>query len=294
MRRSSDGAAIATRLRAIPSLPARPADGHKGTFGHLLILAGSSGMIGAPILCGLSALRCGCGLAYLAAPEEVLPWVLMHVPELVGVPLGKAPQNSRFEELATKAAALAAGPGMGTGAASLARLKKLLRLGKPCVLDADAITLLAKEEIMVAGAQLVLTPHPGEMARLARWLKLGDVPQDEEGRIQIAVAAARRLRQVILLKGHHTIITDGQQYRVNESGDTSLSKAGTGDVLTGVIGSLLAQGMAPFDAASLGAHLHGLAGETAGHKLGVRSVLARDVAECLHTAISMHHPTRAG
>lgn len=283
-----------TRLQTVPPLPQRPTEGHKGTFGHLLILAGSSGMIGAPILSGLAALRGGCGLAYVAAPAEVLPWVLMHVPELVGLPLGSAPQAKRFAAMAQQATALVAGPGMGTQAASLARLKLLLRLDKPCVVDADAITLLAQGAIALSQvqAQLVLTPHPGEMARLTRWLELGSVPDDEAGRIEIAAAAARKLRQVVLLKGHRTIITDGARCRANQSGDTSLAKAGTGDVLTGLIGSLLAQGMPPFEAASLGAHLHGLAGETAGHKLGARSVLARDVVEALPAVIIMHHATK--
>ena len=111
------------------------------------------------------------------------------------------------------------------------------------------------------------------------------MPSDEEGRIAIASAAALALGQVVVLKGHHTVISDGHRHRINQTGDSSLAKAGTGDVLSGLIGSLLAQGMEPFDAASLGAHLHGRAGELTGQHHGPRRVLARDVIDSLPEAI---------
>lgn len=267
----------------LPQLPSRPAEGHKGTFGRLMILAGSEGMIGAPAFAGLSALRGGCGLVYVAMNYLLLPTVLGIAPELVGVPLRSPKQDRHFQHLAEAADALVVGPGMGLGEEAGERLAWIVELDKPAVVDADALTLLsrgriAKEAIKLRG---VFTPHPGEMARLASWLKLGEVPSDEAGRLAIASAAAVALAQVVVLKGHHTVITDGHRHRINQTGDSSLAKAGTGDVLSGLIGSLLAQGMQPFDAASLGVHLHGRAGELAGQRLGARSVLARDVIDSL-------------
>jgi NAD(P)H-hydrate epimerase len=279
------------RLTSIPPMPARPVQGHKGTFGKLLVLAGSEGMVGAGLFCSLAALRLGCGLVYLATPRAALPIVLSHAPEIVGLPLPAA--DKTFTRMLASASALAAGPGIGISAQSMTRLRRLLASGVPCVVDADGLTLLAQGKIKAPQIKspLVLTPHPGEMAKLSRWLRLGEVSDDEHARVELAGEAARRLGQVVVLKGYRTVITDGQRYRINESGDTSLAKAGTGDVLTGMVASLLAQGMPPFDAASLAVHLHGVAGETAGRRLGPRSVLARDVIDSLHAAIMMHHPS---
>ena len=267
----------------LPHLPPRPADGHKGSFGRLLILAGCEGMIGAPAFTGLAALRGGCGLVYIATAQSILPTVLGVVPELVGIPLRSPKQDRRFHQLAEAADALVIGPGMGLSEEAQERLSWLVTLAKPAVIDADALTLLSRGRIAKDSIKLrcVLTPHPGEMTRLAQWLNLGDVPSDEEGRIAIASAAALALGQVVVLKGHHTVISDGHRHRINQTGDSSLAKAGTGDILSGLIGSLLAQGMEPFDAASLGTHLHGRAGELAGQRLGPRSVLARDVIDSL-------------
>ncbi len=271
----------------LPQLPSRPAEGHKGTFGRLMILAGSEGMIGAPAFAGLSALRSGCGLVYIATAQAALPTVLCIAPELVGVPLRLPRQDRRFRQLTESADALVIGPGMGLGEEAEQRLSWLVTLTKPAVVDADALTLLAQGRIAKDSIKLrgVFTPHPGEMMRLASWLKLDDVPLDGQARITMAAAAALALGQVVVLKGHRTVISDGHRHRINQTGDSSLAKAGTGDVLSGLIGSLLAQGMEPFDAASLGVHLHGRAGELAGQRLGVRSVLARDVIDSLPEAL---------
>jgi ADP-dependent NAD(P)H-hydrate dehydratase len=271
----------------LPNLPPRPADGHKGSFGRLLILGGCEGMIGAPAFTGLAALRGGCGLAYIATAQSILPTVLSVAPELVGIPLRSLKQDRRFQKLADSADALVIGPGMGLGDEAGERLSWLLTLPKPAVVDADALTLLSQGRIAKDSIRLraVFTPHPGEMLRLAKWLNLGDVPSDEDGRIAIASAAAVALGQVVVLKGHRTIIADAHRHRINQTGDSSLAKAGTGDVLSGLIGSLLAQGMEPFDAASLATHLHGRAGELAGQRLGPRSVLARDVIDSISQAV---------
>ena len=283
----SMAAADLQRIDAPPKLPPRPADGHKGLFGKVLVVGGSEGMLGAPVLAGTAALRMGSGLVQLALPRAMVPFALSVTPELTSLPLGERPNRARLADAAEKADVLVVGPGLGRSAVARARLMRLLRLGRPMVLDADALNLIA-----AAGAwpqdvtiRAVLTPHPGEMARLAPLLGRSDVPSDEAGRIDLAAAAARAFGQVVLLKGKDTVVTDGARAYVNPTGDSSLSKGGTGDVLSGVIGSLVGQGMDLFDAACAGAWLHGRAGELAGRRLGTRCVLARDVIDALPEAV---------
>jgi NAD(P)H-hydrate epimerase len=157
------------------------------------------------------------------------------------------------------------------------------------VIDADGLNLLAdaKRWPTYFKARAVLTPHPGEMKRLGKLLGITDVPTDHEGRIGLAASAARSFGQVVVLKGNHTVVADADAARVyiNHTGNSALSKAGTGDVLSGILGTLLAQRMEPFDAACAAVHIHGVAGEIAGERLGLRSALARDVSDALPDAI---------
>ena len=271
-----------------PPLPARPADGHKGMFGRVLVVGGHEEMIGAPVLAGTSALKMGAGLVQIAVPASVLATCLSITPELIGLGLGKGVSKNRLLEAAEKADALVIGPGLGQSAQAADRLDLLIRLEKSMVIDADALNLLASlkkwPKYFRGGA--VLTPHPGEMARLAPLFGASSVPPDEEGRIKIATDAAKAFNQVIVLKGHRTVATDGSRVYLNETGDSSLSKAGAGDVLSGIVGALLAVKMDRFDAACASVWLHGTAGQTAGQRLGLRSVLSRDVIDSLPSAIS--------
>lgn len=273
-------------IKRLPKLPPRPKDGHKGLFGRVLVVGGHEQMIGAPVLAGLSALRMGAGLVQIAMPQSVLPQALGIVSELIGLGL-KGSSTGQLTKSATMADALVIGPGLGQSPAARSHLFGLLKLDKPAVLDADALNLIAKEKQWPAGIKLraVLTPHPGEMARLARFIGEQTVPSDESGRLKIAAELARRTQQVIVLKGHATIITDGQSAYVNRTGDSTLSKAGTGDVLSGMIGCLLGQKMKPLEAAILAVHLHGRAGEIAGRAFSRRSALAREVIDCISAAI---------
>lgn len=277
------------QVTGVPDLPDRPADGHKGLFGRVLIVGGSDEMLGAPVLAGAAALRMGAGLVQIAVPRAILPAALSITPELIGLALGAASADTRLLDSAGRADAVAVGPGLGKSAAARARVLRLIKLaGKPMVIDADALNILAEQKRWPVSmrALAVLTPHPGEMERLVHFFGRRDVPADDAGRTDIAAAAARTFNQVVVLKGHRTVVTDSQRVYVNETGDSALSKAGAGDVLTGIIAALLGQKMDRFDAACLGVFLHGRAGELAGQSLGRRSVLARDVIAALPRAMN--------
>jgi NAD(P)H-hydrate epimerase len=193
---------------------------------------------------------------------------------------------------------------MGTRSDGRARLLQLIKLDKPMVIDADALNLLALQKKWPAKfcERAVLTPHPGEMKRLSRHLRQGDppipvvlssqFPRNDDERIEVALQAARNFKQVIVLKGHHTVVTDGDLIYVNRTGDSSLSKAGTGDVLSGILGTLLAQEMSSFDASCAAVWIHGRAGELAGRSMGRRSVLARDVIDHIPASILEYEQAR--
>jgi ADP-dependent NAD(P)H-hydrate dehydratase len=276
------------RINRPPPLPPRPVDGHKGLFGRVLIVGGNLDMIGAPVMAGAAALRMGSGLVQIAMPAPVLAIALSVVPELIGLSLDETKASTdKLLEAADKADVLAIGPGLGQSRSVGKRLTALFRLKKPMVVDADALNYLASLPAWPKSfaARAVLTPHPGEMKRLAKLIGRKDVPTDERGRIAIAAEAAKAFGQVVVLKGHRTVVTDAKNVYVNHTGDSSLSKAGAGDVLSGILASLIGQGMDRFGAACAAVRLHGKAGEIAGKKLGRRSVLARDVIEAIAEAM---------
>ena len=276
------------RITHLPPLPPRPEDSHKGTFGHVLIVGGSESIVGAPAMAGTAAYRAGAGYVTVAMPRATLAAALTVMPELVGLPVGEPGDRETLMEAAGKADVVAVGPGLGQQAAAGEMLADLYRLaGKPMVVDADGLNLLAKGERWPAdfAAAAVLTPHPGEMKRLGKLIGRSEVPTDEAGRIALAAEAAGAFGQVVVLKGHRTVVADagGSRVYVNQTGGSSLAKAGSGDILTGIIAALLGQTdasgslMNRFDAACLGVHLHGLAGERAGRAVGKRSVISRDI-----------------
>ena len=252
-------------------------------------------MIGAPAFAALSALRMGCGLVKIAAPREVLSAVLAVAPEATGLALGGVASDKRLLVAAGEADAIVVGPGLGQSAAARKRVLALVKLNKPMVIDADALNILAAQRAWPKGfaARAVLTPHPGEMKRLVGLCGAGFIlHRGNKVQSEACTSMARALGQVVLLKGHRTAISDGTRLYVNHSGDSTLAKAGSGDVLSGMIGCLLAQGMGQFEAACLAAHLHGLAGEIAGRRLGQRCALARDVIDAIPQALRrvLHEP----
>src|SRR5439155_12642235 len=170
-------------------------------------------------------------LVQIAVPRAILHAALSITPELIGLGLGKGVAKDLLDD-ADAADALIVGPGMGKSADARARLKRLIRIDKPMVIDADGLNILALERRWSREfkARAILTPHPGEMKRLAKLFDQADVPSDDDGRIAIAVKAATTFHQLIVLKGHRTVVTDGKKVYVNRTGDSTLSKAGSGDV----------------------------------------------------------------
>jgi NAD(P)H-hydrate epimerase len=290
LERFKAGAAAITQTMARAALPLRPADGHKGTFGRVLVCAGSVGFTGAPSLCALGALRAGAGLVSLAVPESIYPIVAAREVEAMPHPLPDADGAlseaawSRFAELAADADVVAVGPGLGTGPGVAALIPRLLREFRiPLVLDADALNVLAgQDEPLTRGkAPRILTPHPGEMGRL-----LGRSTEEvQRDRLGTAREAAGRFGAVVILKGARTVVAtpEGMAYIV-PAGNPGMATGGVGDVLTGVIAAYLGQKAPAPVAAWLGAYLHAVAGDLQAERLGPAGLLAREVADAIPRA----------
>lgn len=276
----------------LPALAMRDADSHKGDFGRTLLIGGSRGMAGAIGLAGMAALRSGAGLVQLAVPEPCLDVVAGYEPSYMTAALpadaaGRFDWNDRAQaslaELASAATAIACGPGLGRSDGGVALVHWLqANVSQPVVFDADALNALAArpEGLLAAAGPRILTPHPGEFSRLTG----GAVPRDDDARLEQARDAASRWGAIVVLKGHRTVITDGVRWAVNQTGNPGMATGGTGDVLTGVIVALVSQGLSPLDAAHLGVHVHGLAGDLAVVERSQIGLIARDLVEHLPAA----------
>ncbi len=273
------------------AIPRRRRDAHKGEFGRIVIAGGALAYAGAPILAGHAALRSGAGLVTLALPHSVHPLVAGRVPELMCLPLetgGDLHGTKGAAELldsGMKIDVIAAGPGLARGEHPAAFMKALLaRWDGSLVIDADGIHALVgeKEAIRRSDAKIVLTPHLGEMIALTGASKeeiLGDP-------IGFVRQQAADLGAVLLLKGNPTIVADREgAVTLNTTGNPGMATAGSGDVLTGVIGAMLGAGFEPAEATRLAVWLHGRAGDLAAEALGEEGVIARDVIEMLPRAI---------
>jgi NAD(P)H-hydrate epimerase len=246
-------------------------------------------MTGAIVLTGLGTLRSGAGLVTLAVPDPCLETVAAHDPCYMTIALpddthGRLSRAAEEQllELADHATAVGCGPGLGRSDA----LNQLVRalyttVSRPIVVDADALNALAGQSagLSTPGGPRVLTPHPGEFDRLA-----GRRAGSTEERQELAVELARAHDVVVVLKGHRTWITDGQESHHNETGNPGMATGGAGDVLTGVITALLCQGWDPLAAARLGTHVHGRAGDLAAQRYSAVSMTARDIVSCLPEA----------
>jgi hydroxyethylthiazole kinase-like uncharacterized protein yjeF len=277
-------------------LPARPPTAHKGSFGRLLVVAGSLEYAGAALLTGLGAARAGAGLVCLATPESVGTRLLGAVPELTAVLLAEEAPGlispggwRRVTAEARSYDAVVVGPGLGQQTSTLRRTRTFVSdLRVPGVVDADALNALAETDRwwQSTRGRLVLTPHPGEFTRLSRGRSGEGLSDEDEARAAAAGEAAVRWSQVVVLKGARTVIAapDGAVIR-SAVATPALATAGSGDVLAGVIGAMLAGGLDPFIAAACGVAVHGAAGLMAEKELGRAGVMASDVAALLPRAI---------
>ncbi len=276
---------ITTKEYVASHLPPRAADSHKGTYGTLLTVCGSYGMAGAALLCARGALRSGVGLLRAAVPRSVYPLLVDTIPEAVFHAVSE--QDGCFsadaipaltDALAT-ADAVVVGCGMGRGEGQTAVVRHILSQSPvPVILDADGINavsshILAEE---ARSAPLILTPHPGEMARLMG-LSTAEVQANRQA---VACNLARETNAVVVLKGHCTLIAaPNGEMAENPTGNPGMATGGSGDVLAGIIGSLVAQGLGPYEAAVCGVYLHGAAGDLAAAKHSQHGMLPTDLIE---------------
>ncbi len=265
-------APVAQRLvpgRTLDLLPPRPRHAHKGDFGHVLVIGGNPGMSGAVLLAGQAALRCGAGLVSVATHPEHAPWLSVHCPELMVHGIASGPD---IDGLLQRATVLVVGPGLGRNAWAEQMLQQARDAGMPTVWDADALRMLCAMHEGALHEGCVLTPHPGEAAAL-----LGmDKEVVQANRFASATELSRRFGAVAVLKGAGTLVCDGERTFVCEPGNPGMATGGMGDVLSGVIGALLAQGCAPLQAACLGVWAHACAGDEAARD-GERGLLASDL-----------------
>lgn len=298
-------------ISLIPKFPERDINGHKGTYGTALLIAGSLGMSGAAALAGIAALKSGAGLVRLLVPASIQSTVASFRPEYTVMPLpadksGRISRNGlpRILSNLSSTSAVGIGPGLGRSLGlSKIVLNLFTSLPLPAVFDADALNGLSSQESFstnnkqndsgihskrqLSGAR-ILTPHPGEFYRMSG----ESISSDPKNRRHIAVRFVRLMHDIyqtnhpiiLVLKGAGTVVTDGNNVYINKTGNPGMGTGGAGDVLTGIITALLAQKMDPFDAAVLGVALHGLAGDLAAESKGEISLTAGDIIEFLPEA----------
>ena len=278
----------------IKSFPKSAPDSNKGNFGHVLVIAGSSGYTGAAYLTSQAAIRSGSGLVTLAIGRSLYEVMAAKLTEVMVKPFFETKDYSlsllaekELLAFAEKCSAIAIGPGISQNKETQNLVRNLAaKLNKPIVLDADGINAFAAhpEDLKAIKTPLVLTPHPGEMARLTGKEK----DEIQKNRKDIALGFAGEYNIVLVLKGHNTIVAapDGKFYE-NQTGNPGMASGGTGDVLTGIIASFIGQGVAPFTASCLGVYFHGLAGDIAAKEKGFLSLIAGDLLKKLPEALKI-------
>ena len=263
-------------------LPDRKENAHKGDFGRVLLLCGSRGFTGAAYLAAMGALRAGAGLVYLGVPEGIYQIEAIKLNEAIVFPLPDregmlCPEAiPLLAERLPQMDALVLGCGLGQSDGTEAVVRWVLEQARcPVVLDADGINLLSRHRDVLRGraGATILTPHQGEFLRLG--FSIG------EDRMASARQAARELGCVMVLKGHGTCVTDGQREYINPTGNPGMAVGGSGDVLAGIIGGLLGQGLPPLEAAACGCWLHGAAGDKCARELGQYGMLPTDMLNAL-------------
>jgi len=275
----------------IGKIPARKEDSHKGDYGRVLILAGSRGMTGAAYLCAQAALAAGSGIVVNGIQESLNFVMEIKLTEAMTLPLPENKNNilgkkalKTILEYSKRCDAVAVGPGLGLKEATKALVREVVRkVDRPLVIDADGLNALESRIGLVKKrrSSTVITPHPGEMARLIK----KDTSFVQLQRVDVAKNFSREIGAIICLKGHKTVIAspDGQVY-INKTGNSGMASGGTGDVLTGIVTSFMGQGLDPFGAAVSGVYLHGMAGDIAAEKKGQFSLMATDLIDYLPMA----------
>jgi NAD(P)H-hydrate epimerase len=276
----------------VEHFPKRPPDAHKGTFGTVLVVAGSSGFTGAAAMSAEAVLRSGAGLCTLAVPASLQDIMAAKLTEVMTRPLPETEVRSISStalegvlDLCEKANAVVLGCGLGTHQETCKFVCDFIRaVAKPVVVDADGLNCLSKATDVLEGghAEMVITPHPGEMARL-----LGTTTAEiQSDRIGAARQASNRFHCITVLKGARTVIADptGRVF-INTTGNSGMATGGTGDILAGIIGGLLAQGISPLEAAVCGTYIHGLAGDITASDVGQVGMIAGDLLRALPRAL---------
>ena len=271
-----------THEQVLSILPDRSRNSHKGDFGRILLLCGSRGYTGAAALCAMACLRSGAGLVFLGVPESIYAIEAVKLDEAIVFPLsdrdGMLSRDAIGEILRRLPAmdAVVLGCGLGQSEDTLEVVKAVLEKADcPVVLDADGINLIAAHKDILRGRTgiTVLTPHEGEFARFGGDLSLG--------RDAAAISIARETGSILVLKGPGTVITDGQAAYINPTGNPGMAVGGSGDVLAGIIGAFMGQGIHPLEAAACGAFVHGLAGDICAAELGQYGMLPSDMIRVL-------------
>ena len=271
------------------NFPSRQSNSNKFDYGKILNFAGSVNYSGAAYLSSYSALKTGAGYVTLACPDNIVNSIAAMAPEITFIPLhstkvGSISENNNLIDKLSNYNVISIGCGLTTEKSTEKFVMNLFPQfldNHKIVVDADAINILAHNHNITSLKDAIITPHPKELSRLLNV----DIFEINTNREKYARIASQTYQCITVLKGHNTIITDGDKIFVNLTGNSALAKAGTGDVLTGVISSLLAQGLSSFNAAIVGVYLHGLAGDIASQQLTQYSVVASDVIDYIPLAI---------
>ena len=275
----------------IEKISTRKEDSHKGDYGKVLVVAGSPGMTGAAFLASQGALRAGSGLVTCAVPKSLNSIMEIKLTEVMTLSLPEAKDGllslkakKPILDFASKCNAVAIGPGLGVSEDVRKLVRELLKkIECPVVLDADGLNALGSKTGVIKKRKYatVITPHPGEMARLIK----KDTGPIQSQRVEVAKAAAKDLGAIVCLKGHRTVVAspEGQSY-VNNTGNSGMATGGSGDILTGMITSFIGQGIEPYSAAVSAVYLHGLAGDVAADKKGVFCMIPTDMLDHMSDA----------
>ena len=297
-----------TLVKTLPKLERRSATMHKGEAGRLFCVAGSVGMVGAAALASRAALRCGAGLVRVGMPWRLAAVVAGRDPNVMTSALPETEDGSisamspaKILKQAEGSDVMLIGPGLSQNPQTVQAVITLLpQVKQKLVIDADGLNAIAHDECKVlkdidrSVTLPVLTPHPGEMLRLlGREYDGASLKEGDDHRRQVAVAFALKHKVVLVLKGYHTIVTDGLRAYINDTGNPGMAKAGMGDVLSGAIAAFLCQGFDAFEAASLGVYVHGLAGDLVCARMGEIGMIATDVIEELPEATRRLQPEKA-